>query len=63
MIEMPPLQFANTNGIRMGYYEAGPNTDQPPLVPLLAWAMNALVPGSLLLLRTPSTLAAAAPCG
>ena len=26
MIEMPPLQFAQTNGIRMGYYEAGPNT-------------------------------------
>ena len=24
MIEMPPLQFAQTNGIRMGYYEAGP---------------------------------------
>ena len=24
MIEMPPLQFAETNGIRMGYYEAGP---------------------------------------
>ena len=32
--------------------------DQPPLVPLLAWAMNALAPGSLLLLRTPSALAA-----
>ena len=24
MIEMPPLQFAETNGIRMGFYEAGP---------------------------------------
>jgi 4-amino-4-deoxy-L-arabinose transferase-like glycosyltransferase len=34
--------------------------DQPPLVPLLCWAMNALAPGSLLLLRTPSALAAAA---
>ncbi|MGO9899843.1 MAG: glycosyltransferase family 39 protein [Solirubrobacteraceae bacterium] len=34
--------------------------DQPPLVPLLAWVMNALSPGSPLLLRTPSTLAAAA---
>ena len=34
--------------------------DQPPLVPLLAWAMNALAPGSLLLLRTPSALAAGA---
>ncbi len=34
--------------------------DQPPLVPLLSWAMNALGPGSLLLLRTPSALAAGA---
>jgi hypothetical protein len=34
--------------------------DQPPLVPLLCWAMNALAPGSLLLLRAPSALAAAA---
>src|SRR5437588_1975897 len=34
--------------------------DQPPLVPLLSWAMNALAPGSLLLLRTPSALAAVA---
>jgi len=34
--------------------------DQPPLVPLLCWAMNALAPGSLLLLRTPSALAACA---
>jgi 4-amino-4-deoxy-L-arabinose transferase-like glycosyltransferase len=33
--------------------------DQPPLVPLVAWAMHAIAP-SLLLLRTPSTLAAAA---
>lgn len=32
--------------------------DQPPLVPLLAWAMHAIAP-SVLLLRTPSTLAAA----
>lgn len=34
--------------------------DQPPLVPLLCWAMNALGPRSLLLLRTPSALAATA---
>ena len=34
--------------------------DQPPLVPLLSWAMNALAPGSLVLLRTPSALAAGA---
>ena len=33
--------------------------DQPPLVPLLCWAMNAIAPGSLVLLRTPSALAAA----
>ena len=37
MIEMPPLQFANINGIRMGYYEAGPNTDPPPLVLCHGW--------------------------
>src|SRR3569833_776978 len=30
MIEMPPLKFAQTNGIRMGYYESGPITDKPP---------------------------------
>ncbi len=34
--------------------------DQPPLVPLLSWAMHELAPGSLLLLRLPSALAAAA---
>ena len=28
MIEMPPLQFAQVNGIRMGYYEAGPEVRQ-----------------------------------
>jgi 4-amino-4-deoxy-L-arabinose transferase-like glycosyltransferase len=33
--------------------------DQPPLVPLLCWAINALAPRSLLALRTPSALAAA----
>jgi pimeloyl-ACP methyl ester carboxylesterase len=37
MIEMPPLQFAPTNGIRMGYYEAGPNTDTPPVVLCHGW--------------------------
>ena len=31
--------------------------DQPPIVPV-AWAMNALAPGSLLVLRTPSALIA-----
>ncbi len=36
-IEMPPLQFARINGIRMGYYEAGPETDTPPLVLCHGW--------------------------
>ncbi len=34
--------------------------DQPPLVPLLSWAMNSLAPGSLLVLRAPSALVAGA---
>jgi pimeloyl-ACP methyl ester carboxylesterase len=37
MIEMPPLQYADTNGIRMGFYEAGPKTDKPPLVLCHGW--------------------------
>ena len=37
MIEMPPLQFADTNGIRMGFYEAGPETDNPPVVLCHGW--------------------------
>jgi pimeloyl-ACP methyl ester carboxylesterase len=37
MIEMPPLQFARTNGIRMGYYDAGPKTDTPPVVLCHGW--------------------------
>jgi pimeloyl-ACP methyl ester carboxylesterase len=37
MLEMPPLQFANTNGIRMGFYEAGPKDDKPPLVLCHGW--------------------------
>ena len=37
MLTMPPLQFAAANGIRMGYYEAGPKTDTPPLVLLHGW--------------------------
>ncbi|HAP48653.1 MAG TPA: epoxide hydrolase, partial [Afipia sp.] len=32
MTEMPPLQYAEVNGIRMGFYEAGPKSDKPPLV-------------------------------
>ncbi|CCD90658.1 putative epoxide hydrolase [Bradyrhizobium sp. ORS 375] len=34
---MPPLQFATTNGIRMGYYEAGPVTDAPPMILCHGW--------------------------
>ena len=37
MIEMPQVQFANVNGIRMGYYEAGPQTDAPPIVLCHGW--------------------------
>ncbi|MBI5263717.1 MAG: alpha/beta hydrolase [Bradyrhizobium sp.] len=37
MIEMPPLKFAPTNGIRMGYYEAGPAGDRPPMVLCHGW--------------------------
>ena len=34
---MPPLQFAEVNGIRMGYYEAGPRSDKPPVVLCHGW--------------------------
>jgi pimeloyl-ACP methyl ester carboxylesterase len=37
MIEMPPLQFAKVNGIRMGYYDAGPMSDTPPVVLCHGW--------------------------
>jgi pimeloyl-ACP methyl ester carboxylesterase len=37
MIEMPKLEFAQTNGIRMGYYDAGPATDTPPVVLCHGW--------------------------
>ena len=37
MLAMPPLQFALVNGIRMGYYEAGPVSDAPPLVLCHGW--------------------------
>src|SRR5579871_656714 len=39
-----------------GSHPAPGYPDQPPLVPLLAWAMHAITP-SLTLLRTPSALA------
>jgi epoxide hydrolase A/B len=37
MIEMPPLQFAEVNGIRMGFYEAGPKADAPPVILCHGW--------------------------
>ena len=37
MTQMPPLQFADVNGIRMGYYEAGPKTDATPIVLCHGW--------------------------
>lgn len=37
MIEMPPLKFANTNGIRMGYYEAGPADGRIPMLLCHGW--------------------------
>jgi non-specific protein-tyrosine kinase len=37
MTQMPPLRFAEVNGIRMGYYEAGPKTDPVPLVLCHGW--------------------------
>ena len=37
MIEMPPLQFAQINGIRMGFYEAGPKSDAPPMILCHGW--------------------------
>src|SRR6201985_2571907 len=37
MIEMPPLQFAQVNGIRMGFYEAVPKDDRPPIVLCHGW--------------------------
>ncbi|MBN8981374.1 MAG: alpha/beta hydrolase [Rhizobiales bacterium] len=37
MIEMPPLQYANVNGIRLGFYEAGPKSDTIPIVLCHGW--------------------------
>lgn len=37
MTEMPPLQFADTNGIRMGYYDAGPKSDPVPMILCHGW--------------------------
>ena len=37
MLTMPPIQYADVNGIRMGYYEAGPKSDAPPMVLCHGW--------------------------
>ena len=37
MIDMPPLHFAEVNGIRMGYYDSGPINDTPPMVLCHGW--------------------------
>lgn len=37
MITMPPLQYAELPGLRMGYYDAGPKTDAPPVVLCHGW--------------------------
>ena len=37
MLDMPPLQFADLPGLRMGYYDAGPKDDPAPLVLLHGW--------------------------
>ena len=37
MTDMPPLKYADVNGIRMGYYEAGPKTDAAPIVLCHGW--------------------------
>ena len=37
MLTMPPLHHADINGIRMGYYDAGPKTDAIPMVLCHGW--------------------------
>ncbi|HXZ89315.1 MAG TPA: alpha/beta hydrolase, partial [Candidatus Binataceae bacterium] len=37
MIEMPPLRLAEINGVRLGFYEAGPASDKPPMVLCHGW--------------------------
>jgi pimeloyl-ACP methyl ester carboxylesterase len=37
MLEMPPRQIAEVNGMSLAYHEAGPNSDFPPLVLCHGW--------------------------
>ena len=37
MPDMPPVQFADVNGVRMAFYEAGPKSDALPLVLCHGW--------------------------
>lgn len=37
MIGMPPLRLAEINGVRLGFYEAGPPSDKPPMVLCHGW--------------------------
>jgi len=37
MNHMPPLQYADVNGIRMGYYEAGKSSSRPSVVLCHGW--------------------------
>ena len=37
MIEMPPSRFAEINGVRLRFYEAGPIGDRPPMVLCHGW--------------------------
>ncbi len=37
MLDMPPIAYANVNGIRVGYYAAGPVSDTLPVVLCHGW--------------------------
>ena len=37
MLEMPPRQFAEANGVRLAYYDAGPRNDPTPFVLCHGW--------------------------
>jgi len=37
MLEMPPRQFAEANGVRLAYYDAGARDDPTPFVLCHGW--------------------------